>query len=298
MQIALGLIKNILEEGFIYAILALGVYITYSILDFPDLSVDGTFPLGACVCGALIIAGCNPVLACLAAFACGAAAGCVTGILNVVLKIRDLLCGILVMTALWSINLAVTGNKSILAFYDMPTVFNGALAKLLPEGVYKYRVVIIGFLIVIVVKILLDLFLNTRAGLLLRAAGNNHQLVTSIAKDVGKVKIFGLALGNGLAALSGAVLAQQAESANITSGTGMVVLALSSVIIGATVFRRLSGMKATTASLLGAVLYKACLSLAMQLGLPTTFLKLLMSVILVAALMSDKIRLKGGEHNG
>ncbi len=292
MTVILGLLKNVLEEGFIYGILALGVYISYSILDFPDLSVDGTFPLGACVSAALIAAGVNPLLVCLIAFGCGALAGCLTGFLHVVLKIRELLCGILVMTALWSVNLVVTGNKSVLPFYDMPTIFNSGLAKLLPESMYSYRIVLIGFLCVAAVKILLDLFLKTKAGLLVRAAGDNSQLVTSLAKSVGSVKILGLAIGNGCAALSGCVLAQQAESANISSGTGMVVLALASVIIGTTVFKRIRFLKATTMAALGAVLYKACLSVAMQLGLPTTFLKLLMAAILVIALLSDRIQPK------
>ncbi|MDO4567010.1 MAG: ABC transporter permease [Oscillospiraceae bacterium] len=292
MSVFIGLLKNVLEEGFIYAILALGVYVSYTILDFPDLSVDGTFPLGACATAALIAAGVNPLLACLISFVCGALAGCLTGVLHVVLKIRALLCGILVMTALWSVNLVITGNKSVLPFYDMPTIFNGALASLLPENLYRYRVVIIGLLCALLVKLLLDLFFATKAGLLLRAVGDNAQLVTSLAKDEGSVKILGLAIANGCAALSGSVLAQQAESANISSGTGMVVLALASVIIGQTVFRRLKGLRATSAVLLGAVLYKACLSLAMQLGLPASFLKLLMAAILVAALMSDKLSLK------
>ncbi len=292
MLTVLGLVKNVLEEGFIYAILALGVYITYSILDFPDLSVDGTFPLGACVTAALICGGCNPVLAALIAFLCGALAGCVTGILHVVLKIRDLLCGILVMTALWSVNLIITDNKSVLPFYDMDTVFNSGLVSLLPEPIYKYRVLIVAFICAIAVKYLLDAFLSTKAGLLLRAAGDNPQLVTSLANNVGSVKILGLMLGNGLAALSGSILAQQAESANIASGTGMVVLALASVIIGTSVFKRIKFLRPTTMALLGAILYKLCLSAAMQLGLPTSFLKLLMAVILVVALLTDRIKPK------
>ncbi|MEG2259459.1 MAG: ABC transporter permease [Oscillospiraceae bacterium] len=297
MTVFLGLLKNVLEEGFIYGILALGVYITYSILDFPDLSVDGTFPLGACVTAALIAGGCNPVIACVIAFAFGALAGCITGFLHVVLKIRELLCGILVMTGLASVHLAVTGNKSVLPFYDMPTIFNSGIVKLLPEALYTYRILIVAFLCVVSVKILLDLFLKTKAGLLLRAEGDNAQLVTSLAKNDGTVKILGLALGNGLAALAGSVLAQQSESANIASGTGMVVLGLASVIIGGTVFRRFKAMRATTAAVLGAVLYKACLSVAMQLGLPTSYLKLLMSIILILALMSGKFLPKRRKQN-
>lgn len=290
----LGLLINVLEEGFIYGIMAVGVYITYSILDFPDLSVDGTFPLGACSTAALITAGCNPFLACLIAFACGAAAGCITGFLHVKLKIRDLLSGILVMTAMWSVNLVILGGASVLPFYDQPTIFTSGPATLLPEGLYAHRVVLIAFLCVLVVKLLVDWYLKTKNGMLLIAVGDNSQFVTSLAKSQGKMKVLGLAMGNGCTALAGSVLAQQAESANITCGTGMVVMALASVIIGITIFHHIPFMKFTTMAILGACTYKLCLSVAMQLGLPTEYLKILMVVIFVLALLVNNVVGKGG----
>lgn len=293
MDIFLGLLENVLEEGFIYGIMAIGVYITYTILDFPDLSVDGTFPLGACITAVLITAGVNPWLVLIIAFLCGAAAGCVTGILHVKLKITDLLSGILVMTAMWSVNLLILSGKSALQFFNQPTIFNTGLATLLPEALYKHRVVIIALICVLVVKFLIDWFLKTKSGLLLRAAGDNQLFVTSQAKDPGLVKILGLALGNGCTALAGCVLAQQAESANITSGTGMVVMALASVIIGISIFRRVKFIRPTLMVVFGACIYKACLSIAMQLGLPTTYLKLLMAVIFVIALMANNVKFKG-----
>ena len=289
LEIIGGLIENIFEEGLIYGIMAIGVYITYSILDFPDLTVDGSFPLGGCVAAAMIGAGANPLLACLAALLCGMAAGCITGLLHVKCKITDLLSGILTMTALWSVNLVVTGGKSVLPFYDLPTIFNSGLAALLPEGLYAHRVVIIGAVCVIAVKLIVDLYLKTKSGLLLRAVGDNQSFVTSLGKDQGNRKILGLALGNGLVSLSGCVLAQQAESANITSGTGMVVMALASVIIGRTIFGRLRIMKSTTSAVIGACIYKACLAIAMQLGLPTNYLKLLMAAIFTAVLVSNNL---------
>ena len=294
MDILLGLLENIFEEGFIYGIMAVGVYITYSILDFPDLSVDGTFPLGACATAALISGGCNPFLACLIAFAAGAAAGCVTGFLHVKLKIRDLLSGILVMTAMWSINLIILKGSSVLPFYDLPTIFTSGPAAMLPEALYAHRVLIVALVCVVVVKLLVDWYLKTKNGLLLIAVGDNSQFVTSLAKSQGKMKVLGLAMGNGCTALAGSVLAQQAESANITCGTGMVVMALASVIIGITIFHHIPFMKFTTMAILGACTYKACLSVAMQLGLPTEYLKLLMVVIFVVALLVNNFISKGG----
>ena len=164
-----------------YAILAFGVYITYSILDFPDLSVDGTVPLGAVVTGILIVQGVNPWLCCLIAFICGGLAGCVTGILHVKLHIRPLLCGILVMTALLSVNLVLmmagTGGLSIVSFFDKPTIFSDVPASFIPEkiGDFLIRAVIVSGIVAIVLKYALDWYMKTKSGLLLRAAGNNEQ---------------------------------------------------------------------------------------------------------------------------
>ncbi len=295
MTIFLGLTETVLREGFIYSIMAMGVFITYKILDFPDLSVDGTFPLGACVTAALISSGANPWLACLIAFLAGALAGSVTGLLHVKLHITDLLSGILVMTAMWSVNLIITGKSAILQFFNKPTIFTYGLIRLLPEGVYRHRHVIVVFLLAAAVKLLLDWFLGTRRGLLLRGTGDNSQFVVSLAKDPGSMKILGLALGNGCTALSGSVLAQLGENADVNSGKGMVVMALASVIIGTSIFRRARFLKATTMAVLGAVLYKACLQIALQLGLPTHYLKLLMAVLLTGALLSQRFGKKGGK---
>lgn len=288
MDILLGLLQNVLQEGFIYGIMAVGVYITYTILDFPDLSVDGTFPLGACITAAFITAGANPWLACLLSMCVGAAAGCVTGFLHVRLGITDLLSGILVMTALWSVNLVITNGTSILPFYNMDTIFNSGLASFLPEDV-SLRIILIAGIVCLAVKFLVDLYLKTKSGLLLRASGNNAQYVTSLGCDAGKMKIIGLGIGNACTALSGSVLAQQSESANSASGTGMVVMALASVIIGTALFRKVRFVKPTLAVILGAVIYKLCLSAAMQLGLPTNYLKLLMAVLFTGALVSNNM---------
>lgn len=294
MTIFLGLAETVLREGFIYGLMAMGVFITYKILDFPDLSVDGTFPLGACVTAALIGAGVNPWLAILLAFIAGALAGSVTGLLHVKMGITDLLSGILVMTAMWSVNLIITGKSAILQFFNKPTIFTSGPVTLLPRGIWIHRHVIMVFLLAAAVKLLLDWFLSTKRGLLLRATGDNSQYVVNLGKDPGTLKILGLAIGNGCTALAGSVLAQMSENADVNAGKGMVVMALASVIIGTSIFRRIRFLKPTTMAVLGAVLYKACLQIALQLGLPTHYLKLLMAVLLTAALLSQRIAKKKG----
>lgn len=290
MEVFIRLLINVLEEGLIYGIMAMGVYITYKVLSFPDLTVDGSFPLGCCVTAIAIANGVNPIASLLLAFLSGCAAGLVTGLLHVKLRIADLLSGILVMTALWSINLVILGGKAVYPFYNMTTIFNNGLVEMLPAVLYKRRVLIVLAVVAFLVKIAMDLFFKTKAGLLLRAAGDNEQYITALAIDPGMMKILGLMLGNGLVALSGSVLAQQAESANVSCGTGMMVMSLAAVLIGTNFFGILKKwLKPTTMVLMGSVLYKACLVAAMQLGLPTNYLKLLMSILFVVALISGNL---------
>ena len=234
----MSIILGVLNEGLIYALMALGVYITYTILDFPDLSVDSTFPMGAAVTATLILAGMPSVLTLFIAFGAGALAGTVTGLIHVKLKVRDLLSGIIVMTALYSLNLRITGDKANLPIFSRDTIFDNEFVYGLPSPLNEFSTVVILLLIVAAVKILLDLYMKTRSGYLLRAVGDNETLVTSLAKDKGSVKILGLALANGLAALSGAVYCQQKGFFEISVGTGTIVMGLASVIIGTKVFAR------------------------------------------------------------
>lgn len=296
MDIFIGLVQVILREGFIYGIMAVGVYITYKVLDFPDLTVDGSFPLGMCTAAALITAGVNPWLACLISFAAGAGAGAVTGLLHVKLHITDLLSGILVMTALFSVNMVITGKKAVMAIYDMPTIFNSGLGGMLHTAFDQWGWVLMAFIVCIVVKLLIDAYLKTRSGLLLRASGSNPQFVISQGKNPGNMKILGLILGNGLTALSGCVLTQQKESADVTSGTGMVVMSLAAVIIGAALLGRVKWMKPTLTAIIGMILYRACLTIAMQLGMDTNFLKMLMSIIFVIALVASRFATGRRKH--
>lgn len=288
MSIFLG----ILNEGFIYALMALGVYITYSILDFPDLSVDSTFPLGAAVTATLILLGVSPFATLFLSFFAGALAGMTTGLIHVKLKVRDLLSGIIVMTGLYSINLAITGNKANLPIFSQETIFENEFISSLPEGIQEYSTVILLLLIVLVVKVLLDLYMQTRSGYLLRAVGDNETLVTSLAKDKGTVKIIGLALANGLAALAGSVYCQQKGFFEISIGTGTMVMGLASVIIGTKVFARFGKIKATTAVILGTIVYKACVSAAMAMGLKTLYLKLITALFFLIVLVVSENRKK------
>ena len=288
----MSILLGILNEGFIYALMALGVYITYSILDFPDLSVDSTFPLGAAVTATLILLGVPPFGTLLVSFFAGALAGMTTGLIHVKLKVRDLLSGIIVMTGLYSINLAITGNKANLPIFSQETIFENEFISSLPSAVQDYSTVIILFLIVLVVKVLLDLYMQTRSGYLLRAVGDNETLVTSLAKDKGTVKIIGLALANGLAALAGSVYCQQKGFFEISIGTGTMVMGLASVIIGTKVFARFGKIKATTAVILGTIVYKACVSAAMAMGLKTLYLKLITALFFLIVLVVSENRKK------
>lgn len=279
-----------LEEGLVYAIMALGVYITYRILDFPDLSVDGTFPLGAAITAVLITKGVSPVLTLFIAFIMGAIAGMLTGIIHVRFKIRDLLAGIIMMTALYSINLRITGGKANVPIFMKETIFNNSNLSKLPELVQPYLISIVLLIIVAIMKILLDLYLNTKSGYLLRAVGDNPTVVTSLAKDKGIVKIIGLAIANAFVALSGSVYAQKSGYFDIYTGTGTMVMGLASVIIGINLFKRLSFVKATTAVIVGSIVYKICVAIAINFGLETSDLKLITAVLFFAILVASNER--------
>ncbi|WP_207654498.1 ABC transporter permease [Lacrimispora amygdalina] len=288
----MSIILGVLEEGLVYAIMALGVYITYKILDFPDLSVDGTFPLGGAVTVTLILAGFNPLATLFIAFAIGALAGCITGFIHVKLKVRDLLSGIIVMTALYSVNLRVAGKANV-PFFNVNTIFENSLVnRLFPASLSSITVVIILALIVLIVKFILDQYLKTRSGYLLRAVGDNETLVTSLAKDRGMVKIVGLAIANGLASLAGSVYCQQKGFFEISMGTGTIVIGLANVIIGTKLFKRVGFVKSTTAVIIGSIIYKACVSFAIYLGMEASDLKLITSVLFLAILVLSNGREK------
>ena len=255
---------SIMTQGLVYAILALGVYITYKILDFPDLTVDGSFPLGAATTALLITKGVNPYLTLPIAFAAGAVAGICTGIIHVKFKVRDLLAGIIMMTALWTINLRVAKTANV-PLFSQETIFkNGFLERIMPASMGPYTTLIIVVVLTVIVKVILDMYLKTKSGYLLRAAGDNDKLVTSLAKDQGNVKILGLSIANGLVALAGSVFCQEQRVFEISMGTGAVVIGLASVIIGTSLLKKISFVKSTMAVIIGSIIYKACVALALK----------------------------------
>lgn len=282
---------TILEQGLIYGILALGVYITYKILDFPDLTVDGSFPLGAAVTAALITRGVNPYLTLPAAFLIGVLAGVCTGLIHVKGKVRDLLSGIIMMTVLWSINLYIAGTSNV-PLFSQETIFkNDFIESVIPDGMSGYTTLLLILILTVICKVVLDLYLKTKSGFLLRAVGDNPVLVTSLAKDQGNVKILGLAIANGLVSLAGCVFAQEERVFEISSGTGAIVIGLASVIIGTSLFRKVTVLKATTAVLIGSIIYKACVAVALRSFEPQA-MKLITAVLFLIILLISMERKK------
>lgn len=277
-------IITILEQGLIYAILALGVYITYKILDFPDLTVDGSFPLGAAVTAALITRGMNPYLTLPVSFLAGVLAGVCTGLIHVKCKVRDLLSGIIMMTALWTVNLYIAGTANVPLFSRDSIFKNDFLIEIVPESTKSYVTLIIVLILAVVCKIILDLYMNTKSGYLLRAVGDNETVVTALAKDQGNVKILGLAIANGLVSLAGCVFAQEERVFEISMGTGAIVIGLASVIIGTSIFKKISFVKTTTAVIIGSIIYKACVAVAIRNFEPQA-MKLITAVLFLIILV-------------
>lgn len=291
----MDLLITILEQGLIYGLLALGIYITYKILDFPDLTVDGSFPLGAAVTAICIKNGMNPYVTIPIAFLAGAMAGVCTGLIHVKCKVRDLLSGVIMMTALYTINMLIAGTNNLPIFSNETIFKNAWLQGIFGETIPSYVKILTIVIIVAIAKILLDFFLKTKAGYLLRAVGDNEAIVTALAKDKGNVKILGLAIANGLVSLSGCIFCQEQKVFEISSGTGALVLGLASVIIGTSLLKGLTFMKATTAVLIGSVIYKACVAVAIKFFDPV-YMKLITAVLFLAILvisMERKKKVKG-----
>ena len=297
------LVISTLTQGLIYALISFGVYITYSILDFPDLSVDGSFPLGAAVTAVLLTKGVNPYLTLPIALAVGAAAGLVTGLIHVRLKVRDLLAGIITMTALFSINLVIAGSN-LTVDRATETIFTaGPTMALFGDASLLVRKLIVSLILVIVVKLILDAYFKTKSGLLLRAVGDNSTLVTVLGQDKGSIKLLGLVISNALVALAGCVVCHEQRSFSATMGTGQVVFGLATVIIGVSAFhwyastrlarslRRsravfwLGSPKGTTAVVVGSIVYKLCIQVALNLGLPANMMKLITAVLFLLVLV-------------
>lgn len=282
----IGIITGILEQGLIFGIMALGVYITVKILDFPDLSVDGTFPLGGAVAASLILHGINPWIAMICAFICGALAGTLTGFLNVKLKIPDLLSGILTMTALYSVNYRIAGAPNVFLMGEK-TIFN-TVPFTFPAALVNYSSLIIVAFIAVIVKICLDMYLKTKSGFLLRSVGDNPGLVITLAQNPGKIKIIGLAIANGLVCMAGCINSMKNVQFDISGGTGTLVMGLAAVIIGTSLFSKLGFVKVTTAVFGGMIIYKACIVAAISSGLQSSDMNLVITVLFVITLIINR----------
>jgi putative ABC transport system permease protein len=275
-------LNGAVELGLLYALMALGVYITFRILDFPDLTVDGSFTTGGAIAAIMITDGYAPWLACLAAFAGGLAAGACTGLLHTKGKINGLLSGILMMIALYSINMRIMGKPNISLL--------GADTMFFSINPFALRLSLI-FIVVIVIKLILDAFLHTDLGLALRATGDNSRMIRSFGANTDNTTILGVSLSNGLVALSGSLIAQQSGFADISMGIGMIVIGLASVIIGEAIFGARTVFFATLAAVLGSIVYRIVVALALRVDwLKSSDLKVITAVIVIVALVLPSLQ--------
>ena len=307
----LSTVEVFLETGLVFSIIAMGYYISYHILDFPDLTVEGTFLSGAVIFGLFASKGFNPWLGLFAAVIVGGFFGTVTGVLHVVLKIRPLLCGILVSTSLITVNLIAvsagtsgdfSGQASTSISYGrtVKTLHDYFFGDAIPARINNVglRDLLIFLLVTLICKLLLDLYLKTKSGLLLRAAGNNEQFVKMLGINPGKSKIIGLAVGNACAAVSGALYTHISGNVNQSMGIGTIVIGLASLIIGMSLFGKVKFMKPTTKVIIGSIIYQACLTAAQKLGVPSAYNKLIMAVMFTAAIvLSNREKKKGALKN-
>ncbi len=280
-----------IEIGLIFGLVALGVYLSFRIIDFPDLTVDGSFPLGGAVAAALIVAGANPFAATAAAILAGAGAGALTAWLNVRLKIMQLLASILVMIGLYSVNLRIMGKPNV-ALITEPTVFSLLAVEGIPEFWLKPLVLLV---IVIVAKGLIDLFFATELGLAMRATGGNPRMARAQGISTDRLTLAGLALSNALVALAGALFVQTQGGADISMGIGTIVIGLAAVIIGETILPARNLVLTTLACILGAVLYRFFIALALNsdfIGLKAQDLNLVTAVLVALAPLVPTYRRK------
>lgn len=266
------MLQATIEQSLIFAIMVLGVYISFRILNFPDMTVDGTFPLGAAISAKLLTLGVNPYLTLLVALITGAAAGAITGLIHVKLKVKDLLAGILVMTALYSVNLRVMG-KSNIPLFEEDNIFNT-----------EYSMMITIAVLILISKFLLDYLLKTKFGFALKALGDNENLIVSLGLNEEKYKIYGLMIANAFVAFSGAVLAQYQGFADVGMGTGIIVIGLASIIIGDTLFGKRRRLAGTTIVIIGSILYRGVIAVTLSMGMDASDLKLITSVIVIVIL--------------
>lgn len=280
-----------IEIGLIFALVALGVYISFRLLRFPDLTVDGSFPLGGAVCAVMIVAGFNPWIATLGATLAGAAAGLVTGWLNVKLKIMDLLASILMMTALYSINLRVMNGPNVPLIAE-PTLFTQLQPDSMTDYVLRPLVLLV---IVVLAKLLLDWFFATERGLAIRATGSNARMARAQGINTGAMVLLGMAISNALVGLAGALFVQTQGGADISMGIGTIVIGLAAVIVGESILPSRRIIWATLAVVLGAIVYRFFIAAALNsdfIGLKAQDLNLITAVLVTLALVLPQLKRK------
>jgi len=269
-----------LEQGLAYGIVALGIVISFRILAFPDLTVDGSFPLGAAAVSRLIMEGIHPVYGVMLAIVLGFIAGCFTGLLNTKLKINSLLAGILMMTILYSVNLRIMGRSNI----QLLTV-NTLLTPLESLEMNRFIPIIAFFFVVTIgIKILTDMFLHTQLGFAMRATGDNEQMIRTLGTNTDNMTILGLGISNAFVALSGALVSQDQGFSDVGMGIGMIVAGLASIIIGEALLGTKTVQRMTLAAIVGSIIYKFIISVGLRLGLAPTDLKLATGIMVVLAL--------------
>jgi len=269
-----------LEQGLAYGLVAIGIVITFRILAFPDLTVDGSFPLGAAVVARLIMEGVPPIYGILMAIIIGFLAGCCTGLLNTKLKINSLLAGILMMTMLYSINLRIMGRSNI----QLLTV-QTLLTPLENLDVNRFIPIIAFFFVVtLCIKFLTDMFLHTQLGFAMRATGDNEQMIRTLGVNTDNMTVLGLGISNAFVALSGALVAQDQGFSDVGMGIGMIVAGLASIIIGEALFGKKTVRRMTMAAVVGSIIYKFIISAGLRMGLAPTDLKMATGVMVILAL--------------
>lgn len=281
---SLTIILKAIELGLIFSILSLGVYISFRVLNVPDLTVDGSFATGCAVCAVMTIAG-HPYLGLLLAFVAGGLCGMVTAFLQTKMHMQPLLAGILTMVALYSINLRIMSGAPNISLFSTNTLFTLIDSELLILLIFS---LVIGFV--------LFGFFKTNLGLMLRATGDNEVMVRSSSINVDRMKFIGMALSNGIVALSGALLAQYQNFADITSGTGMMVLGLAGIIIGEAILRKRTIGFGIASAIIGACIYRLLYQFALQFGIPATDMNLMSAILVAITISLPYLKRKGVKH--
>ncbi|MBP5454848.1 MAG: ABC transporter permease [Lachnospiraceae bacterium] len=288
MELLLSLLRTTIELGLISSLTVLALYVSYSCLNVCDLSTDGSFTLGACV-GAVVALSGHPFLAIPAAMIASALSGLITAFLQTKLRINSLLAGIVVNTGLYSINIAIMGNASLLNLNGTKTIFSMLKDALKGTAFENYYIVIIAGIFVVLSMAVIVLFLKTRLGLAIKATGDNPKMVQSSSINPHMTTIVGLCFANAFTGLSGCLLAQSQKAVNIDIGSGMVTVALASLLIGNTIIRKDRSVLKTLAAVLGSIIFRLVYTIALRFHMPAYMLKLISSVIVIIALAGPTI---------